>query len=359
MKQTVSFLGKDYKVASGFNLYIDISTACNASCPFCIAPTIGRKDGPGFFDGTKFALDLTESIDGTVQVVGGEPMISHRLPALLHEISKRDHRRIVVNTNGSFVSNEIVSAMNLARVTSVNVSRHHYNERLNQEVMKLRPELSNATFSSNVARIINAGINLRMQCNLIKGYVDSVQGMLDYIDWCVGLGCNEISFSQVFPLNLFDYQVPLKMGYTEKVQIDLQKLVAEMDTYELFSPVPENQLRGENMSAWGESNWGSARGTGAKRRFWFGPKKTYLSLKTLSGYDEAGLPRETAYNKEEDWELQEGVLAFAVLHSDGRVTASWDRRERILFNPCVSVQKQAGYQRPLVILGHAEVMAIA
>lgn len=385
MKQTVSFLGKNFLVASGFNLYIDISAACNASCPFCIAPTVGRKDGPGFFDGAKFALDLTESVDGTVQVVGGEPMISRRLPSLLQEIGKRNYRRVVVNTNGSFVSDEIVLAMKSARVTNINVSRHHHDERLNQEIMKLRPELPNTTFASNVARIVDTEINLRMQCNLIKEYIDSVQKMLDYIDWCVGLGCKEISFSQVFPLSLFDYQVPIESGYAERIQIDLRQLVAEIDACGKFSPVSANQLRGQliAMSMWGSSNWGGAslynpdppkkekekkekqkkrkkpnqKENGGKRRFWHGPNETYLSLKTLAGYDANGFPRETEYNKQGDWELKDDVLAFAVLHSDGRVTASWDRRERLLFNPNVVTQELVVRRLPIITPRHTEVAA--
>lgn len=382
MKQTVSFFGKDYQVASGFNLYIDISAACNASCPFCIAPTVGRKDGPGFFDGTRFALDFTESVTGTVQVVGGEPMISRRLPLLLEEIGKRDYRRAIVNTNGSFVSDEIVSAMKSARITNINVSRHHHDEKFNQEVMKFRSGLSNAALAEGIKRIVGAGINLRMQCNLIKGYIDSVQKMLDYIDWCVGLGCREISFSQIFPLNLFDYQVPIESGYAEKVQIDLRRLVAEMDTCGHFSPVPLDQLRGQliAMSMWGHSDWGSIslyeldplkkekRGkerkkkqpskkeSGGKRRFWHGPNETYLSLKTLAGYDESGIPKETTYSKQDDWELKDGVLAFAVLHSDGHVTASWDRRERLLFSPTSALSReQIVYRLPVINPCYAEV----
>lgn len=333
MKQTVSISGKKWQVADGFNLYIDISSACNASCPFCIAPTVGRKDGPGFFGGVRFALDLTESVGGTIQVVGGEPMISRRLPALLGEIGARNYRRVVVNTNGSRITDEIIATMKLGGVTNVNLSRHHYNEHRNQEVMMLRPELPNEAIASSIARIIGAEIGFRMQCNLIKGYIDSVQDILDYLNWCIGLGCDEVSFSQVFPLSLFDYQVPLEKGYAEKVQIDLRQLVAEMDVCGSFSSVLENQLRGENMSEWIPGDLETSRRTEATRRSWFGPQKTYLSLKTLSGYDKIGLPRKTSYSKQNDWRLQNNVLTFVVLHSDGRVTASWDRRERLLFNP--------------------------
>ena len=328
-KKTISILGEEWKVSSGFNLYVDISSACNASCSFCIAPTIERKNGPGFFDGAKFALDLTESIEGTVQIVGGEPMISKKLPKLLQKISEHNYRRVVLNTNGSFITDERISQMNSANVTNVNLSRHHYDEHSNQEIMRLQPKLSNSELALSIENITNSGIDMRMQCNLIKGYIDSVPEILNYLDWCSSIGIKEISFSQIFPLNLFDYQVPIEKGYTEKVQVDLQKLVSKIDTSKEFSSAPGYDRLGEMMSPWGQSVWGS----GAKRRFWYGPSETYFSLKTLSGYDITGIPNETTYDKQEDWELKEGNLAFAVLHPNGQVTASWDKRERLLFNP--------------------------
>jgi len=226
--------------------------------------------------------------------------------------------------------------MNLAGVTHVNVSRHHYDEQRNQNIMHLRPELPNAALASGIVRIKDSGIDVRMQCNLIREQIDSLQGVISYNKWSNDLGCKEVSFSQIFPLSLFDYQRPIEVGYTEKVQIDLRQLVADIDACSKFLPAPENYRSGDGMSPWGSSFWGS----GARRRFWFGPEDTRFSLKTLSGYDKSGLPKKTAYNKKDDWELQDGVLAFAVLHSDGTVTASWDRRERQLFNQYASAHEQ-------------------
>lgn len=338
-KHTIS--GRTFDVASGFNLYIDTTSACNASCPFCIAPTIGRKDASRFFDGVAFALDLTYQVEGTVQVVGGEPMISKRFPELLSMIGEQDFRRVVVNTNGSRVNEDLVQRLKSSAVSCVNVSRHHYDEKINQELMRFRKPLSNEEFARNVNLFHRENVALRMQCNLIKGGVDSVSSMLSYIDWCLGLGCNEVSFSQLFPLGMFDYQVPIEQGYTEKHQIDLRRLVAEIDSCGEFLPVPEHVLRVQNTSIWGGSNYGSSFGEGARRRSWYGPKGTRFSLKTLFGYDEQGLPKVLQYKKEDDWELQDGLLAFAVVHSDGYVTASWDKRERVLFDPFSDFKKDA------------------
>ncbi len=293
MEQSSSLPSRKYRALGGFNHYFDISVACNASCPFCVAPTIGRKNGPGFFKGATFALNLTESVDGTLQVVGGEPMISRRLPALLRRIGERHYRRVVVSTNGSFISDKIISMMRLAGVTNVNISRHHFDERRNQEVMALRPHLPNAVLASRVADILAAGIDVRMQCVLIKGGIDSVVDVRNYVDWCNSLGCRNISFSQVYPLNLFDLQTPRVPGYTERAQIDLRRLVSEIDACGRFSPVTETSPRG-GMSKCGKND----DGNGSKqRRFWLSADGTTISLKAFSGYDETGLPLKTVYDK--------------------------------------------------------------
>ncbi len=341
MGQLITVSGKTLNASSGFNLYIDTTTACDAACPFCIAPIVDRKDGKGFFEGLSFALSLTRQVDGTIQIVGGEPLISKRIYRLLHEVSTIDCRRTIVNTNASSLSPNIASAMKSAGVSCVNVSRHHYDEACNQDIMRMKKVSSNNDFHRGISYLHDVRLGVRMQCNIIKGHIDSVESMLAYINWCLSLECREISFSQLFPLSLFDYQKPIEPGYAEAHQVDLRKLVTEMDASGVFSPVPAHELRGKRFLTWGEgsSGWGSSNWGGGKRRFWYGPGRTYLSLKTLSGYDEQGLPNPTTYDKSSDDELREGVLAFAVLHTDGTVSASWDKRERILFSPQEVVER--------------------
>lgn len=350
MKEFTISNGETWKVDPGFNLYIDVTSACNASCAFCIAPTVGRKDGANFFGGLEYALDMTESVNGTIQIVGGEPTISRRLPEILRLIGQRSYRRVVLNTNGSRLTPELMDLMTAAGVTYVNISRHHYDERCNQDIMHLRPELPNAAVVRAVDRILNADMRVRMQCNLIRGYVDSFGAMERYIEWCAAIGCNTVSFSQIFPLSLFDYQKPIELGYTEKVQINLRRLVADVDASGQFKPFENAELDNSIARAHGgggSSSWGSY-----KRRYWHGPGDATVSIKVLSGYDAAGLPKETCYDKTSDPELQDGYLAFAVVHSDGRVTASWDRRERILFDADPLFVSHGTIELPMVEVGH-------
>ena len=325
----ITLFDKQWSVDRGFNLYIDITTACNARCPFCIAPSIGRENGPEFFNGALIALNFTEMILGSIQIIGGEPMISKRLLPLLREIGRHSFHRVVVNTNGTNLTDNIVTNMLSAQTTHVNISRHHYLEDMNQAIMRLKPILPNATIADSIKRLSLVGITVRMQCNLILGHIDSLDEMLRYIDWCVSFGCMNISFSQLFPLSLFNYNIPMEPGYTEDRQIDLRKIVIDIDHYGGFIPVNYDKSYEDTFLIWGKTNWMSS----SKRRFWRTANGALISLKTLSGFDSNGLPLLTKYDKALDPELRDGLLAFATLHPDGRITASWDRRERIIFDP--------------------------
>lgn len=323
------------RVSNGFNLYIDISKACNADCKFCIAPIVGRSDTGDFWGGLDYALDLVAKVDGTVQIVGGEPMISKRLPLLLARIGKRNIRRSVLNTNGSRLDRAHVQMLSTAGLCHLNISRHHYDEKVNQQIMEIRPMVSNAEVALAVALCRDFGIVVRLQCNLLPDRVDDISEMFSYLEWAEFIGCKDVSFSQVFPLGLFDYQVPEYPGFTEGAQINLRGLVEAIHSAGISTAIPDATREGHS-SDWGRSNWISAAeyGTGGKRRFW-SYRGMQFSIKTLAGYDFSGMPLPTVYDKTTDWELQEDVLAFAVLHSDGLVSASWDKAARPLFDPIV------------------------
>ena len=322
----------------GFNLYLDISKACNAKCPFCIAPTLGRKDGSEYFSGLSYSLDLTQSVYGSVQVVGGEPLISPRISRTLSAIGDRAFHRVVINTNGSRLSESMARSMADVRVTHVNISRHHYNEAVNQEIMKIHPAVSNEDVRSAASSLHKLGIDVRLNCNILKGYIDSLGSIVSYLRWASEIGVQCISFSQTFPLGLFDYQFPDFPGYSESGQVDLRALVHSISGSGLFKDAPD-PYEGRASSRWGRSLWISGDQNGGHRRYWDFRNGVLVSLKTLAGYDRDRMPLPTRYTKAEDPELKD-VLAFAVCHPDGLVTASWDRRERVLYNPALDAREQ-------------------
>ncbi len=319
------------KVDKGFNLYVDITAACNASCPFCIAPTIGRSDGPRFMDGLKYGLDFTQKHGGSVQVTGGEPSLSRRLPAVLAEVGKRSFHRKVVNSNGSGFSITGVDEMVKAGITHVNLSRHHYDEHKNQEIMRIKPDkwATNERFMEAVKMIHAAGILVRVNCNLLAGYIDSVPEMERFVKWCESFGVYSVSFSETFPLGVFDHNLPIEAGYAERMAVNLRPIVGRLDSE--FAPVYVATTG--RMSMWGQSQWISSFEGGGHRRYWNTQSGGQFSVKTMAGWNSDGTPRNPLYSKENDPELRKDELYFAVVHPDGTVSASWDKRERILFTP--------------------------
>lgn len=321
-------------VDKGFNLYVDVTAACNASCPFCIAPTVGRKDGLGFIEGLRWALDFTQDHYGSVQVTGGEPTMSRRLPEVVREIARRAFHRVVLNTNGCGIAKPgTVIDLEAAGFTHVNLSRHHYRKELNQAIMHIKPDAisENHEFVRAVQLVLQSGMMARINCNLLAGYIDSAEKMFAFVDWCETFGAFSVAFAETFPLGVFDHQVPIVPGYAESHTVDLSGIVAELDSILVPQPNGGSSL----MSVWGgSSGWGGVSSTlPTHRRFWKTPSGGQISVKTLAGWNEDGSPKPPSYSRADDPELKDGELYFAVVHPDGVVTGSWDKRERILFAP--------------------------
>jgi pyruvate-formate lyase-activating enzyme len=345
--------GDGMKVDKGFNLYVDVTASCNASCPFCIAPTVGRKNDSGFLEGLVWALDFTQRNFGSVQVTGGEPTLSSRLRDVMREVSLRIFHRVVLNTNGAGIKTPgIVIDLESSGFTHVNLSRHHYDEERNQEIMRFNraTDYSNQAFIDAVESVIYSGMMPRINCNLLRGYVDSADEIQAFVSWCESFGVRNVSFSETFPLGVFDQNLPIVPGYAESHAVELKQIVSDLD--ERLAPVTAEGIA--LMSAWGSeppphstwsgiaklsSSWGSSGWSGigstlpGHRRFWQTPNDGRISIKTLAGWNNDGTPKPPSYSKQDDPELRDGELYFAVVHPDGMVTASWDKRERILFAP--------------------------
>jgi MoaA/NifB/PqqE/SkfB family radical SAM enzyme len=319
------------KIDNGFNLYVDVTSACNASCPFCIAPTVGRKDGIGFLSGLQWGLTFTEKHDGSVQVTGGEPSFSRRLPIVLNEVGNHSFHRKVFNSNGSGIDRRVVGLFLDAGITHVNLSRHHYVEQRNQEVMRFSHAEwgSDERFKAAVRLIHEAGILVRVNCNLLAGYVDSVSSMERFVSWCESFGVNDVAFSETFHLGMYEHNLPIESGYAEKMGVDLQYIVRRLDAE--WNPVYETAS--EKMASWGQTQWISSFLVGGHRRFWNTSIGGQISIKTMAGWNQDGTPKPPIYSKADDPELRDGEIYFAVVHPDGVVSASWDKSERKLFVP--------------------------
>jgi pyruvate-formate lyase-activating enzyme len=319
--------------AYGLNTYLDCDISCNSNCKFCIAKTDNRFIGnvEDFMYGMTKALEYTQLNNGTVQITGGEPTISPRFITILNELSNYSFRRIVLNTNGSYINYKTLIAIEDSGVTNINVSRHHSNDRYNQELMRFNTFYSNDDFVVNMRNLSMRGLPIRLQCNLVTGYIENIHDIITYIKWANSLNIRDIMFSQMFPTNSLGYynEVIQSIGaFTDKYQINLKKLFSDLQSHPDFSLTNPEEL--DNAT----SVWGSGHvspGKNGKLRLWR-YKNTNIAIKTLSGYDKNGIPKDTYYNPNEDPELQDNIISFIVVHPDGTVTASWDISKRIIYS---------------------------
>ena len=263
-------------------------------------------DGPKFMDGLTYGLDFTQKHGGSVQVTGGEPSLSRRLPAVLAEVGKRSFHRKVVNSNGSGFSIGGVDELVKAGITHVNLSRHHYVEHRNQEVMRFSHAEwgTNERFIKAVRMIHAAGILVRVNCNLLAAYIDSAVEMSRFIEWCESFRVYNVSFSETFPLDVFEYNLPIVPGYADAHAVDLAMLVAELDS--MLGAVRESP---EYLSSsWSQSQWISSFVVGGHRRFLNTEAGGRISIKTLAGWQPDGLPNLPVYSKAVDAELRTGTI---------------------------------------------------
>jgi hypothetical protein len=283
-----------------------------------------------------YGLETTSHRNGSLQITGGEPAISDRLPVLLDRLRQHPHRfhRVVFNTNGTGWRSSLQEQLAAAGVTHLNLSRHHYRDSENRRIMQSLGVPNRGQIPGIVQAARDAGIDTRLNCNLLAEGINNFSQLRRMSKWARRQGIERIAFSQTFPLSLFPHNITHTPGYTESQQVDLFLIVRELDAN--AKPITRRAV----CSSWGESRWGRANEgpglPGGKCRLWTLDGAT-ISVKVLAGYDVFGLPLPS--NTYADVELHE----FAVVHPDGVVSESWNKRKKILYDPrSAEVTQMAG-----------------
>ncbi len=106
-------------------LSIKICNHCNMACSFCVDR--GGRDG-GNINVEKIAKEAIERTEyKTVIITGGEPFLVFDSVIELCKLLRPHKTRIVLNTNGSLLTDDKVRALN-GIIDELQVSIHHYDE---------------------------------------------------------------------------------------------------------------------------------------------------------------------------------------------------------------------------------------
>lgn len=181
-------------------LYIHINKICNARCSFC---NIYKHSTPKVnFDFQKLSTVLQELLAknklGRIAITGGETFFDiELLDKVLATISENVINPIVtINTNASMLY-KIYKLKNINVLSEVRISRHHYLDEENDAIFGIKC----ATLSEILTAVNQFGNLIKLNCNLIKGHIDSVEEISMYLDTVSSIGISEVGFVGLMPFN--------------------------------------------------------------------------------------------------------------------------------------------------------------
>jgi organic radical activating enzyme len=191
--------------------FLPIARGCQAACPFCFSEASVSVDqvrgGLDLRIARRWAaLAKTRGATRAVITGGGEPTL---MPwgALLELIGdcKVHYDKVVLITNGVRLSTsplevaaDQLSELARAGLSVLAVSRHHHEELINAELMKLKT-LTPALLKTAASMQGQLGqLQLRLICVLQRAGIKSVADVQAYVEWAAAHGVREICFKELY-----------------------------------------------------------------------------------------------------------------------------------------------------------------
>jgi hypothetical protein len=194
-------------------------TRCNARCAFCSEELL-RIDGDRltakriiddyeqYFSGLDRAWSELEGFSMGLSLSGleatSEPEWLLRLLALLDTRDPKGalfaQRVLYSNGSGLCTDPRLVPALARARFDRVELSRCHFDERLNQRVMRFaldQPVRRRAAFAETVARLQREGLCVRLVCILNDEAVSTLDDVERYLDHAESLAVTDVVFREL------------------------------------------------------------------------------------------------------------------------------------------------------------------
>lgn len=164
---------------------------CNGACSWCIE----RGGWHPNIHVDWFAIGEAALAHGALNIIllGGEPTLYRDLMLLIRNLANQG-RRVWITTNGSLLTRQYVSA-NLPQIFGVNISIHHYDMARNTEITGV--SLKNANLIESIEELLQVGAVVRLNCNCIKGAIDSVSEITQYVEFAKGIGADKVRFAEL------------------------------------------------------------------------------------------------------------------------------------------------------------------
>lgn len=216
-----------WQVSSELFLDAIFTSRCNRRCAYCIA----RTKQFCHEDFERWQASLTKAFElfriGSVVILGGEatidPLFWEKLAMVEAQAQRHDTQRIILTTNGvKLCDPAFLDRLCASRVASVNLSRMHHDQALNDR------SFGGATPTlDDIRRIHDAltahGKTLRLNVNIWRGNLDSVEAMDAFVDAFAGC-CEAVKFSPLMDAAMFG-------------------VVPEVERFTAENAIPDDEIR--------------------------------------------------------------------------------------------------------------------
>lgn len=197
------------------NLYLYMTSGCNASCPFCEFK--GKKIEPrGNINKLIEFLKKEKCEIFNIHITGGEPSSNIEELTDIIGILKGTYKDslISINTNGI----NIEKLLSIRELDNISLSRHAITDKENYDIFQTK-----SVPSIDRIQQLNNKNKLHLSCNLIKGYIDSTEKVKNYLEFASELGITDIGL-----VSLMD-----KNEYCKQRLVDFSLIDKELENYNI------------------------------------------------------------------------------------------------------------------------------
>lgn len=174
---------------------------CNAKCKFCEYADTANK-----FNEDKF-LHIIDEVKKKIYIkkvafTGGEPTLNfNHFKHIVKITDEKLKSAFVLNTNGYNLRNIVEDDFLSKRLDSISISRHHYNDDINNQILGFE-SVSSDDLKEFQLKVENKKL-LHLSCNLIKDYIDSKEEIYKFLNYTSKIGIKSAGIISLMPINDF------------------------------------------------------------------------------------------------------------------------------------------------------------
>lgn len=222
-----------YQVSSELFLDVVYTSACDCSCPYCIA----RTKAYASFDQSAWEQAVLDAFRlfpvKNVIILGGEatvdPEFWQKTEFLTRAMKERTVDHLILTTNGNAFRNEaFLDRLLASRIDAVNLSRMHHDQAENDRLFGY-PTLSKEEIGDLYRRLRSHGKTLRLNVNVWKNNLDSPEQMDAFVRAFAG-HCDAIKFTPLMRTDLFDTEEEVTRYTRERAMTD-QEIACLWDAF--------------------------------------------------------------------------------------------------------------------------------